>query len=220
MDKTDFNGEKIMANEKILKEADNYFTGTLHKLGTNSCGVGWNGDDAQRIRYDQLTKLIDFSNTVNICDYGCGYGYYLSYLKERGTWNGCYTGYDISKEMIQTAIQKYGENNEEHIFKVGSKIEGKYDYIVESGIFNLKFSTPDEEWKEYILDTLKEFNDHSKRGFAFNALTIYSDTDKMRDDLYYSDPLFLFDYCKRNFSRNVALLHDYELYDFTIIVRK
>lgn len=64
MDKTDFNGEKIMANEKILKEADNYFTGTLHKLGTNSCGVGWNGDDAQRIRYDQLTKLIDFSNTV------------------------------------------------------------------------------------------------------------------------------------------------------------
>ena len=34
MDKTDFNGEKIMANEKILKEADNYFTETLHKLGT------------------------------------------------------------------------------------------------------------------------------------------------------------------------------------------
>lgn len=116
MDKTDFNGEKIMANEKILKEADNYFTGTLHKLGTNSCGVGWNGDDAQRIRYDQLTKLIDFSNTVNICDYGCGYGYYLSYLKERDTWNGCYTGYDISKEMIQTAIQKYGEKFEKKKF--------------------------------------------------------------------------------------------------------
>lgn len=72
-----------MANEKILKEADNYFTGTLHKLGTNSCGVGWNGDDAQRIRYDQLTRLIDFSEPVNVCDYGCGYGYYLSYLKER-----------------------------------------------------------------------------------------------------------------------------------------
>ena len=32
--------------------------------------------------------------------------------------------------------------------------------------------------------------------------------------------LFFFDFCKRNFSRNVALLHDYGLYDFTIIVRK
>jgi len=42
----------------------------------------------------------------------------------------------------------------------------------------------------------------------------------MREDLYYADPCFIFDYCKRNFSRNVALLHDYELYEFTIIVRK
>ena len=73
--------KKLPRYQKILKEADNYFTGTLHKLGTNSCGVGWNGDDAQRIRYDQLTRLIDFSEPVNVCDYGCGYGYYLSYLK-------------------------------------------------------------------------------------------------------------------------------------------
>jgi len=42
----------------------------------------------------------------------------------------------------------------------------------------------------------------------------------MRPDLYYADPLFLFDFCKQNFSKNVALLHDYRLYDFTLIVRK
>jgi hypothetical protein len=60
----------------------------------------------------------------------------------------------------------------------------------------------------------------SRRGFSSNFLTKYSDEDKMRNDLYYADPLFLFDYCKRKFSRNVALLHDYGLYDFTILVRK
>ncbi|MBC7939785.1 MAG: class I SAM-dependent methyltransferase, partial [Chitinophagaceae bacterium] len=37
---------------------------------------------------------------------------------------------------------------------------------------------------------------------------------------YYPDPLDLFDVCKRRFSRNVALLHDYGLYAFTILVRK
>jgi hypothetical protein len=26
--------------------------------------------------------------------------------------------------------------------------------------------------------------------------------------------------CKRRFSRNVALLHDYDLYEFTVLVRK
>jgi len=51
-------------------------------------------------------------------------------------------------------------------------------------------------------------------------LTKYPDAARMRSDLYYADPGFFFDYCKRNFSRNVALLHDYNLYDFTILVRK
>jgi hypothetical protein len=67
---------------------------------------------------------------------------------------------------------------------------------------------------------LHHFNELSRKGFASNFLTGYSDAEKMRADLYYADPLSLFDYCKRNFSKNVALLHDYRLYDFTILVRK
>jgi len=39
-------------------------------------------------------------------------------------------------------------------------------------------------------------------------------------NLYYADPGFFFDYCKTHFAKNVALLHDYGLYDFTILVRK
>ena len=60
----------------------------------------------------------------------------------------------------------------------------------------------------------------SSRGFSFNCLTKYSDAEKMMDNLFYADPCDLFDYCKWNFSKQVALLHDYGLYEFTIIVRK
>ena len=42
----------------------------------------------------------------------------------------------------------------------------------------------------------------------------------MRGDLYYGDPRAFFDHCKRRFSKQVALLHDYGLYEFTIRVRK
>ena len=42
----------------------------------------------------------------------------------------------------------------------------------------------------------------------------------MRPDLYYADPCRLFDLCKRRYAKNVALLHDYGLYEFTILVRK
>ena len=55
---------------------------------------------------------------------------------------------------------------------------------------------------------------------AFLLLTKYSEKEYMRDNLYYADPLFIFDYCKRNFSKQVALLHDYGLYEFTILVKK
>jgi hypothetical protein len=50
-------------------------------------------------------------------------------------------------------------------------------------------------------------------------LTSYSDPGRMRPDLYYGDPREYFDLCKRKYSRHVALLHDYGLYEFTIIVR-
>ena len=35
-----------------------------------------------------------------------------------------------------------------------------------------------------------------------------------------ADPAFFFDWCKRNFSRHVSLLHDYGLYEFTLLTRK
>ena len=94
------------------------------------------------------------------------------------------------------------------------------DYTIASGIFNLKYTIDLSAWMDYILDTLNQMNEKSKLGFAFNMLTTYSDKEFMKEELYYSDPLFFFDLCKRSFSKNVALLHDYREYDFTILVRK
>ena len=56
--------------------------------------------------------------------------------------------------------------------------------------------------------------------FAFNCLTSYSDPERMQPYLYYSDPLRLFDHCKRRYARDVALWHDYGAYEFMIVVRK
>ena len=57
----------------------------------------------------------------------------------------------------------------------------------------------------------------SKKGFGFNLLSTY--VDWKEDHLYYGDPLFFFDFCKRHVSRYVSLLHDYPLYEWTILVR-
>jgi len=61
-------------------------------------------------------------------------------------------------------------------------------------------------------------NDHSIRGFAFNSLTTY--VDYRQDGLYYGDPLYYFDFCKKHISRKVSLLHDADNWEWTIYVRK
>ena len=94
------------------------------------------------------------------------------------------------------------------------------DYGVASGIFNVRLGSTDDAWRSHVLRTLDVLNKTSRRGFSFNCLTLYSDQDRMRDYLYYADPCDLFDHCKRTYSRDVALLHDYGLYEFTILVRK
>jgi hypothetical protein len=94
------------------------------------------------------------------------------------------------------------------------------DYTLASGIFNVRLSTAEGEWKNYMLEVIDTMNSLSRSGFAFNALTKYSDAEFMRADLYYADPLFLFDHCKTKYSKFVTLLHDYPLYEFTILVRK
>ena len=91
---------------------------------------------------------------------------------------------------------------------------------VSSGIFNVKLNNTNTEWLKYCLETMHIINDLTIKGFSFNMLTKYSESNFMKDNLYYADPLYIFDYCKNNFSKYVALKHDYPLYEFTIIVRK
>jgi hypothetical protein len=87
-----------------------------------------------------------------------------------------------------------------------------------SGTFNVRFEATDEEWGAFVADKLAEIDRHSRHGFAFNLLSTY--VDWKQPTLYYADPLHWFDHCKRNFSKQVALLHDYPLYEWTILVRK
>lgn len=170
------------------------------------------------MRFAQLLKLVDRRLPFTINDFGCGYGALADYL-QKVAHPFQYWGFDISHQMIARAKELHAAASQ--ITFVNDELElREADYTVASGIFNVKLDTPAAEWEKYILETLKTIDALSRNGFAFNLLTKYSDQDFMRPDLYYGDPLFFFDYCKTNYSRFVALLHDYPLYEFTILVRK
>ncbi len=185
--------------------------------------AGWRDDVAQLARFTQLAKVIDAGDLANLSinDLGCGLGDFSEFLTARGGRDMKYRGYDRLTSMVEEAQKRYEGNSARRFIKIEDVVEiDPADYTVASGIFNLKFTISEHEWLYYMLHTIHVMNTKSAKGFAFNALTKYSDKEFMKEELYYADPCFLFDYCKRNFSKNVALLHDYKEYDFTIIVRK
>jgi len=204
--------------EKTHKKIDEYYTNKIKKYGATPAGVDWNGEESQLIRFTQLSKIIS-CNEFSIADIGCGYGKYFEYLKNIFK-KFKYNGYDLSQEMVNKANELYGNEGGEFMQIGDLNSITKTDYSVASGIFSVKMQHNESEWLAYILETLETTNKKSKKGFAFNMLTKYSDKEYLRDNLYYADPLFFFDYCKRNYSRNVSLNHSYDLYEFTILVKK
>lgn len=202
----------------ILTEVASYYSAKLAEYGETPHGVDWNGEESQALRFDQLSKILTGSEPISVNDLGCGYGAYFAYLLQRYK-DVRYTGLDVSGDMVAAAKRRY-EAAKNARFVCAAIPDQVADFGVASGIFNVRLERSDADWQVYLRTTLDVLDRTSRKGFAFNCLTSYSDADKMRDYLYYSDPCALFDYCKRRYSRNVALLHDYDLYEFTILVRK
>ena len=202
-----------------LDDVKNYFTEKLEKHGATHRGVDYNSTKSQEARFDELIKVIrPAGEPYSLLDFGSGYGGMYDYLFRLGH-NLTYWGYDIAESMVKKGNELYA-NDKNCFFTTDLNDIPVLDYAIVSGTFNMKLSADYDAWTEIVLEGLHQMDAHSRKGFSSNFLTKYSDADRMRDDLYYADPLFIFDYCKKHFSRNVALLHDYELYDFTIIVRK
>ncbi|KJK05659.1 MULTISPECIES: class I SAM-dependent methyltransferase [unclassified Pseudomonas] len=207
--------------ESILQDVNSYYSSKIKDFGATAQGVDWNGSVSQQLRFEQLLKIVPpeiRQQGFSLNDIGCGYGALLSHIKQQDM-SVDYYGFDLSVAMIEAALEQHG-NVSGAQFEVADSCSRVADYSLASGIFNVCQDTAREDWEAYVRTVLESMNACSRKGFSFNCLTSYSDLEYMRDYLYYGDPCFYFDYCKRTFSGQVALLHDYGLYEFTLLVRK
>jgi len=207
-------------NHPLHAHVRTYYEQRLRAYGATPAGVDWNSRESQELRFAQLARLWGPEREASLLDFGCGYGALLPWVRERG-FTGRYAGFDLSGDMIAEGSRAAAAApRRDWTFTADRQDLTPADFVVASGIFNVKMDTPAGDWHDYVLATIDELAALAVRGFAFNALTAYSDPDKQRSDLYYADPLELFDYCTRTHSRSVALLHDYPLYEFTMLVRR
>lgn len=207
-------------NNDIYSSISQYFERTLSQYGPTAKGVDWKDESAQELRFKQLVKVLPdgLDEQETVVDFGCGYGQFFSYLKSQNL-SLDYIGFDCLPSMIEQAETLY-KGQEKCRFVCGNKFNIDCHYLVASGVFNFRGNFSNEDWTDFVLTELSRINAHTQKAFALNFLTAYSDQDRMREDLYYAQPEFLLNHCLKNFSRQVALLHDYGAYEFTLIVKK
>ena len=95
------------------------------------------------------------------------------------------------------------------------------DYCIGSGLFNMKFlETRQMNGKQYMLARLFGHVGLSRQqGCLLIRSPVILIPIICDADLYYADPRWCSIFVKRSLAKQVALLHDYGIYDFTILVR-
>jgi hypothetical protein len=206
-------------NERAIEErVARYYGDKVRVHGAEARGVDWNSAESQQLRFVQLMEIARGSGPFSLTDYGCGYGALLDALTVEGRLTH-YQGFDIAEPMVELASCR-NAGRTDCSFTMAARELRPTDFVVASGIFNVKLDIRRDAWRDYVFTHLERMAELARTGFAFNMLTSYSDAERQQPDLYYGDPMWWFDHCKRNLAPRVRLLHDYPLWEFTILAWK
>jgi trans-aconitate methyltransferase len=178
--------------------------------------LGYNQRSSQQKRFDALCELGDFSGK-RLLDVGCGLGDFLAYLRERDM-SPDYTGVDLVPEMIERCNERFkNQPGPQCLFETGDTLEyvpqGKFDYVVASGIFGLL----SENAAERIAPTLRQLFSWCTTGVAVNFLS--QRANRHDPKCLYIDPARMLSLAL-DLTPTVRLSHNYLPNDFTIYLEK
>jgi hypothetical protein len=195
-----------------------YFTDAILKHGATAQGVGWRDQESQELRFSKLIQVTRGIRHGRLVEVGCGWGA-LALWAERAGFDFEYIGYDISAEMISSA-RSICKGLTKASFEIGAGPFAPADWVVASGIFNVRLDTPDAEWRMQGDETIDAMARSARLGFAINFLTGFSDEGRKEAYLYYPYPGEMLDSVMLRHGRTAIIMHDYPLYEFTILVYK
>lgn len=191
-----------------------YYSRSLALHGPTPSGVDWSSGEGQELRFEILTGELELSAGRTLLDYGCGYGALAAYLDGLG-FRGGYVGYDIAPSMLAVACEALEPRANLRFTSDPAELE-PVDYVVASGVFNVKLEMPVATWRRYVEVTLEAMASLARRSMAFNMLPPASSPEHARPDLYYADPAEIVRFCEENLGCTVSLRQDYGLWEYTV----
>lgn len=205
--------------KKIIEEQLKVYQPNYLKFGNTPKGTFQNNIETQYERFKQLLNpLLNFKpSDFSICDIGSGLCDLHNYLKINNIKH-TYTGIEIVPEMIDSSLKLYPDIELYNIDFLSDAFNKHYDFYVLSGTFNIPGNVSNNEWENFMFNTIKKMFNLSTIGISFNTLTSYS--TYFDASLYYPEPEKIFAYIQKNLSRFSLINTSYPLYEVTFTVIK
>ncbi len=205
-----------MSDQPIdLAPVKDHYGALLRKHGISPKSLSWKDESVALRNFAAVTQLFAHEHSpFSVYEVGCGLGHLSDFLEqhfEQASYSGC----DILEDMIRKGIER----------KPGLPLEVRnilenpppvVDYVVVSGLFNLRLQHSPEVWWEFVKNMLHVMYGSARKGIASNFLT--SVVDWKRDWGYYQDPSQVFKYSQDVLSRFVEIRHAYYPWEFTLCV--
>ena len=166
-------------------------------------------------RFEVLAPYV--ADGTTLLDYGSGLGLLYDYLVNDLGKKVHYTGCDIISEFIDRSAEKFPQANFKKI-DPDERINGHFDIVFASGVFNLAFDDVEEVAKEYAFSRIKDLYKACSEIFVCDFLTEYVDF-KQAGALHFSVGE-VSDFCFREFGPRFLIRHNVLPYEFTLIVWK
>ena len=201
----------------ILETVADYYAARLRRFGTTPQGVDWSAADSQLLRFDRLLQVAQDGGDASLIDYGCGYGALVDYLAATGRP----FSYSRVRRLRVDDSGRHSQARRRRPLFLHASADGADAGRLHRGERHLQREARARRRRVARLRHAHVDDDggvEQPRLRVQHALDVFRPA-KRRRDLFYGDPARMFDLCMQRFSPRVALLHDYPLYEFTIIVR-
>jgi SAM-dependent methyltransferase len=176
--------------------------------------VGWGSTQEQELLFSAL--LLFYSPEMSILDAGCGRADLYGYLTKLFQTEIPYKGIDYNPNLLMFAKEKYPSVNVSSLDILN--LSEKHDWVVGSGLFNIK---EQEDLTEYAKQCIDKMYESANIGIAFNMLTGYPDdiADEDKAVLASHSPSVWLDYLIGKYTK-VICRTDYMLDDVTFFILK
>jgi SAM-dependent methyltransferase len=196
-----------------MNKIEKFYTDNFNKYGKNLKSIGWSNKKDQILRFNKIFSGVEYKNK-SILDVGCGFGDLYFFLRKKNKdINFKYSGIDITPNFVEITKERLSLTNSNIYCGEVFNLNKKFDIVVASGSMSYNFKGA----KNKNLLLIKKMYEITKKVLSMNFMSSYSDFE-LKKNLHYN-PEEMFQFAKR-LSPKVNLIHDYNLYEFTIQIFK